>query len=174
MGMAHFYSDNNLAKYPKDEDNDPTKLRERELRDTNLYNEGLKIIDNALAGKYRRQLYHVENVGKGSVWFNFRQCSFVFLTVLSVTLHILAHRLLFVATGYLVATRADETRKISLEERWVCDVTPRTAAFNVSAVIDGIYCSLILTYGKIGSGSWVIASLSFSSGPIFISMLHID
>ena len=28
-----------------------------------------------------------------------------------------------------------------------------------SAVIDGIYCSLILTYGKIGSGSWVIGVL---------------
>ena len=29
-GSGAFYSDNNLAKYPKDEDNDPTKLHERD------------------------------------------------------------------------------------------------------------------------------------------------
>ena len=124
-----------------------------------MYNEGLKIINNALAGKYRRQLYHVENVDNGSVWFNFRHNSFVFLTVLSVTLHILAHRLLFIATEYLVTARLDETQKISPRSVGSTMVSLEKQRSMCSAVIDGIYCSLILTYGKIGSGSWVIGVL---------------
>ena len=152
-----FYSDNVVTKFPKDEDNDVTKLHERVLRDRNAYDEGLKIINKALAGYFNAEEgMEMTGLRGGSVWFTAQHGGIVTTTFLSIILHVIMHRFLFYCTEYLVDKKLEKSKKISSNHPGEIMINLEQRRSTYSAIIDGIYCSLMFKYGKIGSGSWIL------------------
>ena len=156
-GRGLFYSDNALAEYPKDEDNDISKIHDRANRDANAYDEGLRIINDALAGKYRKTGTGADNtISTVGVWFNVDSSGTATTTLVSVVLHVIVHRILFLIAEYLVQSKLGENQKISSKNIRPVMISLEQRRSTYSAIIDGMYCSFLLKYGLIGSGSYLL------------------
>ena len=84
-----------------------------------------------------------------------------------VILHIIGHRLLFQITEYLVKTKLPIKSKISHREFKEIMMSQEKMRSMSSAIIDGIYCYILLQHGKIGpEGSYIMG--------IFIIVFWVD
>ena len=156
-GKGAYYSDNALADYPKDEDNDMDAIQDRTTRDRNAYDEGIRIINDALAGTFRTAGNDSgENLNTSGAWFDFSSGGIFVTTLISVALHVIVHRILFLMTEYLVATKLGHVQKISPKFVRPTMINLEQRRSTYSAIVDGIYCSVLMKHGLIGSGSYLV------------------